>query len=270
VQVLLATVTRRCKRSYMFNNIYLDHCFNEDQGFSFYKRLEKLGFILDPLTVEHPGKAFCRFIILNSNNPRKKFYLEFANIGKGGKHENRPGLSFGYKNNLERFSQSLAGKIKTKYDHKNYDWKNNSKDRLPGWNFLLFPKSAIRSILVWVTEYEPHVKKFKKIIVPKHPNSVYAIHGISLVLTPAGKIHMESVTGKKLGRKNKMSDGTFLYIKEGKKNKFENIILKCHSLQKLLKFSKEKETIEFEGNTALSIKSKHPNPRMWDLLIFQG
>ncbi len=53
----------------MENQIYLYHRHNIDQNFRFYKKLEKLGFILDEGMVEHPGK-----------NKWNKYYLEFVSF----------------------------------------------------------------------------------------------------------------------------------------------------------------------------------------------
>jgi hypothetical protein len=43
----------------MFKKIQLDHCYNEDKNFAFFKKLGNMGFNLLPDVVEHPGKAFC-------------------------------------------------------------------------------------------------------------------------------------------------------------------------------------------------------------------
>ena len=110
----------------MFKKIQLDHCYSEDKNFAFLKKLSKLGFNLDPQVVEHPGKAFCKFIMLRSKNKRQKFYLEFVHIGKGGDAEHTPGLSFSYTENLEKFSKKLSKITKVKFTHKNYQWKTNS------------------------------------------------------------------------------------------------------------------------------------------------
>ena len=46
----------------MFKKINLDHCYNEDPNFKFFKKLGKMGFNLEPGVVEHPGKAFCKLL----------------------------------------------------------------------------------------------------------------------------------------------------------------------------------------------------------------
>lgn len=57
----------------MKKQIYLDHSYTIDQNFKFHKKLEKLGFILDKVMVEHPGKAYCKFISLHGKNKRKRY-----------------------------------------------------------------------------------------------------------------------------------------------------------------------------------------------------
>ena len=50
----------------MNKKVFIDHCYNIDQGHKFFKKLEVLGFTLSKSTMEHPGKAFCKFIIFEN------------------------------------------------------------------------------------------------------------------------------------------------------------------------------------------------------------
>lgn len=256
----------------MFSKINLDHCYTQDKNHKLFKSLEKMGFRLEPGHVEHPGKAICTFIALQSNNKRERFYLEFVHTGKGGVQETVPGLSFNYKANLEGFSNTLGKKLgktnKVEFGHKNYDWLKNSVDRLPGWNFLGFKKKPINNIFTWFTEYEPHAK-YKKNLKPKpHPNSVYSVHGIKLVLTAKSLLNLEKVLGKKLKTVNKMSDDSILYIEKGKKDFFESIILNCKSLKKAKAKIKKFEEVEFgkfEG-----VRVENIDQTMWDIIIIEN
>lgn len=232
-----------------------------------------MGFRLEPGHVEHPGKAICTFIAFESKNKREKFYLEFVHIGKGGMPESVPGLSYIYKTNLEGFSTALGKRLgktnKVNFGHKNYDWINNSVDRLPGWNFLSFKKKPIKNIFTWFTEYEPDKNKYKKNLKPKpHPNTVYSVHGIKLVLTAKSISNLEKVLGKKLKAVNKMSDDSILYIEKGKKDFFSSIILNCKSLKKAKSKIKKFEETEFLKSEALRIRNLEEG--MWDLIIIEN
>jgi hypothetical protein len=255
----------------MFKKIALDHCYNEDNKFAFFKKLGKSGFNLESDVVEHPGKAFCKFIALQSNNKRERFYLEFVHIGKGGIFEYTPGLSFNYISNLEGFSKSLNKKVPCTVVHKNYEWRKNSIDRLPGWNMLNFKKMPIKNIYTWFTEYESSENQRNLKKVKDHPNSVYSIHGIQLTLTAKGKGELEKVLSKKLDKKTKLSDGTYLYIKDGKRDQFETIILNCKSFKKFKKFVKKPEMTIFDGVEAIAISNNSSNRKdMWDLRIIEN
>jgi len=256
----------------MFKRIQLDHCYCEDKNFSFLKKLSKLGFILDSQVVEHPGKAFCKFIRLQSNNRRKKFYLEFVHVGKGGIEEHAPGLSFSYLENLEKFSKKIGDKINVLFTHKNYEWKKNSKDRLPGWNMLSFKKPPIKNLYTWFTEYELNPlwpKKSEKVTV--HPNSVYSIHGIKLSLTEKSKSNLETILCRRLKKKTFLSDGTVLYLELGKKDKFQSIILNCKSIKTAAKFFKNYETTIFEGQNGIYVDNISVDRKvMWDIIVVQN
>ena len=256
----------------MFKKINLDHCYTQDKKHKFFKSLEKMGFRLEPGHVEHPGKAICTFIALQSNNKRGKFYLEFVHIGKGGIKETVPGLSFNYKTNLEGFSatlnKSLGKSNKVTFAHKNYDWINNSVDKLPGWNFLSFKKKPLKNIYTWFTEYEPHARHKKNVKPKLHPNSVYSVHGIKLVLTTKSLLNLEKVLGKKLKAVNKMSDDSILYIEKGKIDFFESIILNCKSLKKAKAKIKKCEEVKFGKFEALYIDNL--NESMWNLVIIEN
>jgi hypothetical protein len=256
----------------MKRQIYLDHSYNIDQNFIFYKKLEKLGFILDKEMVEHPGKAYCKFISLNGKNKRQRYYLEFVSFGKGAPLiEKEPGLSFGYNENLESFYKKINKKIPAKFSHKNYNWKENSVDRLPGWNMLNFNKPPIKNIFTWFTEYEPNRnRKVKK--VPKHKNTSTSLHGIVLELTNSSKKKLEMILGKKIDEKFDMGDETFIYIKKSKKDRFASVIVTCESLKIAKnKIGRSGLGITFEGKEAISIYPKnYENGFGWNLILIQS
>ena len=161
----------------MDKKIFIDHCFNVDQNHRFFKKLERLGFTLDKHMMEHPGKAYCKFIVFKGENPRQRFYLEFVSIGKGGIPFHTPGLSLGYESHLAKFHKKINKLLPGKFWHKNFSWKENSQDHLPGWNFIEFKTPIIKNINIWFTEYE-FEKKRKKLKIPNHRNAVRSLHGI--------------------------------------------------------------------------------------------
>ncbi len=254
----------------MFKKIFFDHAFNEDPNHHFFKRLGKLGFTLSDMKVEHPGKAHCRFIELEGNTNRGKAYLEFVRVGKGGKSFNAAGLSLGYKENLESFYKKISKKLKAHFFHKNYDWKKNSTDKLPGWNMITLLNPPMRNIYTWFTEYEEHSSRKKKAkLAPKHANTVYGIYGLDLVLTDKAHLYLETLLGKKLKEKTRLSDGTYLFIKKGSVNYFKNIILKCKSLETANKFIRDSGQEYFDNKNSLRIKNAKGSKKMWSLIVVE-
>lgn len=253
----------------MFKNIYLDHSYNIDQNFKFHKKLEKLGFTLDEQMVEHPGKAYCKFISLNGFNPRGKFYLEFVSFGKGAPViETEAGLSFGYQENLEKYFHKIKTKLPATFSHKNYNWKENSTDRLPGWNMLNFKKRPIQNTFTWFTEYEFHPNR-KKNKTPKHKNTVESIAGIILVLTKKSKKNLETILCKKVSDRIVLNDGTVIYIELGKSDRYKTIILYARDLKKVKACAGRSGKIElFNGKEVIRIDPpNYKSSSSWNLLI---
>ena len=166
----------------MFKNIYLDHFFNQDNNFKFFRSLEKRGFKPRETMTKHPGGMSCRFIFIGNHQ-----YLEFVHTKKGYKYPfGGPGISLGYKENIKRLKERLDSKVNFKcaFEHRNYDWKENSTEHLPGWNFLSFANTGIRAFYPWFTEYEKRskTKKRRGASTIVHPNSVYGLYGVDFNL----------------------------------------------------------------------------------------
>lgn len=251
----------------MHKEIFFDHTFTEDQNHKLLKRMERFGFTLDPQKVEHPGKAHCRFIKIGGK------YLEFVHIGKGGVEMKKPGLSFGAKN-LLGYKQKLDRKklVQIDYLHKNYNWKENSTDNLPGWNFLSFKKTGVQTIYPWFTEYEQHPARNKKSrkVSPKHKNKVEKIHGAEIDLNAKGEELFSLIIGKKLKDKVELPDGFMLYFNCGKRtSRYKNVILQSSSLASTQKFMSKEKLTTFGTQEAICIKNPHLNSRMWDILIIE-
>ncbi|MGZ3794439.1 MAG: hypothetical protein ACXVCP_18980 [Bdellovibrio sp.] len=245
-----------------------DHSYTTDQNFRFRKKLEKAGFRLKKQMVEHPGKAFCKFIMFPSPDKAGRQYLEFIHFGKGGKNYELPGLSLGALESLEPFSKKLEKKkLKVHFYHKNYEWKKNSKDRLPGWNFISFPKHKSK-IYTWLTEYE--FSKKRKLIKRDslHPNKVYKFVGIDAIFNADDLNLFKQLCGKPRQKEFMLSCGTSLSFRLGKTSKICSIILATKDLNTLVKKFKWDDLVTYKGMPGVRIKNF--DKKMWDVIIVQG
>lgn len=247
--------------------IFFDHTYTGDPGFRFLKRLGALGFKLEPDEVEHPGRNFCRFLRLRDpGNARSYSYLEFVYAKDKKQPVKSPGLCFGHTKGLDLFQKKLErdGRYRSKFIHKNYDWKKDNVTRLPGWNFITFSALGLPSLYTWLTEYEPSPKR-KKPLAPKHPNGAQRIHGFVLELNPKGEKFLSYLVGKKLGVRTKISGGVTLYITRGKRTRLSAVVVQCASVSRFVKKYGCDEEGEFLGKPSARIKN--PDSRMWDLLL---
>lgn len=155
-------------------------------------------------------------------------------------------------------------KLNTEFVHKNYDWKKDDKSRLPGWNFVNFKDTRIRSFYPWITEYEPHpLRKPRKI--KSHPNGVNKIVGFEFNINSAGEKLFGAVCGKKKGSILVLPDDTKFYFATASTTKLQNVILQSKSLKQFLKNHRVDKEIEFRGRPAGLIKN--PNKGMWNIII---
>lgn len=247
-------------------HIYFDHSYTVDQHHKFLKKLEGLGFRKEERHTEHPGGLICRFLMFSAESKTKRSYLEFVHTKPKGEKLKVPGLSFGWNGNLEKFHDEMVRtrKIKTEFVHKNYDWKKDDKTRLPGWNFVNFKNTGIRSFYPWITEYEPHpLRKPRKI--KSHPNGVNKIIGFEFDMNPAGEKLFKIVCGKKRSNFLTLPCGTKFYFTPAPTTKLRSVILRSKNLKQFLKKYGADKEIEFQGNPAGLIKN--PNERMWNIII---
>ncbi len=247
--------------------IHFDHCYTMDRNHLFLKKLGLLGFSLDPRTIIHPGNRHCRFIEFKDNT-----YLEFINQAPPAKKSS--GFSFIYKGKLKSFFEmsKRKGVFKLKYIHRNYNWKENNKDNLPGWNFVTFSKTGIIKFYPWFTEYESK-KKRKKSPPSKthsHKNGIVGVHGHEFVLNERGREFFSTIFGCKITDILKASDGIFYYFKRGRSNRHTKVILKSKDLKKTSKITKIKTQIVYEGHLALNIKNPNEGRHNWDVLIIES
>jgi hypothetical protein len=249
--------------------IRFDHSFSVDHGFAFRKKLGRAGFKLSDHMVEHPGKSFCRFISMPITKKSGRQYLEFVHIGKGGEDYGLPGLSLGALESLEPFAKKLnSKKITAQFAHKNYEWKKNSTDRLPGWNFITFPKHKSK-IFTWLTEYEYSKKRKNRLKKhSNHPNKVFKIVAIDVAFD-AQDIHLLSkLCGKPKGHQFVLDCGVPLTYSKAKVSKMKAIVLASKDLKRLVQKFEWDDLTTYNGQPAVRISN--PDKRMWDVLIVEG
>lgn len=247
----------------MYKEIFFDHTFNVDPNHRFLKSLEKMGFELMEGTVEHPGKVMCRFIKIDGR------YLEFAHIGKGGEFVDKAGFSFGA-SHLKKYHEKIKKKayFETLYLHKNYNWKENNVDELPGWNFLSFQKTGVRTIYPWFTEYEPHPNRKSRKKSPKHANGITKIFGAEFNLNAQGEKLFSTILGAKLKPVMQLPCGFRMYFNFGyRTSHYKNVILQSKNLKKTKTFMPQAIESEFDQKPSLILKNPQKNKRMWDLII---
>jgi hypothetical protein len=252
----------------MKNKIKFDHAFTLDKNHKFLKSLHKAGFLDNKATTLHPG-AKCKFIYFDNYK-----YLEFVHQ-TDKKLYNIPGISFNFDGKLENlYKKYVSKKIKCRFAHKNYEWMKNSKDHLPGWNFISFTHTGVKEFYPWFTEYEDSEKRKKK----KRSKKVSNKNGVNQVL---GHVFTLNTKGRKIfdlifNLKNRKSyitpDGITLYFKDGKNNKYESIVLKSKNLNKTKKYLKQSNSLkcidgEFLGKSAIHIKNPHNNKKMWEIIV---
>ncbi|MCB0392044.1 MAG: hypothetical protein KDD58_12185 [Bdellovibrionales bacterium] len=150
--------------------------------------------------------------------------------------------------------------------HRNYEWKKDSQSRLPGWNFLRFKKTGIRSYITWLTEYKKNPRIKRKTKAPIHKNTVYKLLKIELDLNIKGQFFYGKLFSKPLKQNIFLSCKTKINFKSAKTNSFKKIVLACRDLDKFHKYAKSAVHIKYEGETAAFIK----NPsRGWDIIVVE-
>lgn len=246
--------------------IRFDHTYTEDHNHQFRKKLGKAGFALGDKLVEHPGKAFCMFLIMPPTKMGRQ-YLEFVHIGKGAKKDGVSGFSLATRSALKPFCRKLISKkVPAVFGHKNYNWKENSVDHLPGWNFIHFPKHKSK-ISTWLTEYEMG-RKALNYNHSKHPNQVYKIVGFEMTLSLADIKLYSQLFGKPKGNCFTLSGGNTLKFVKVKTSRMNRVILATRDLRKFAQKFPWDALTTVEDQPAIQINN--PNPRMWDVVIIQG
>ena len=238
----------------MNRKIYFDHCYSLDEGHKFLKILEELGFVADHRVTEHPG-VLCKFIFFKNNR-----YIEFVHKLSNTDTFTPSGFSFGYSKSLELFKEELESNtsIKTDLTHKNYDWKNNDSDHLPGWDYLNFKNNVFPQLHLWFTQYGPRPES--KFDIPEHPNGATEIYGHIFVVNKEGRDFFSIIFNQIIKDKVILNDGTVLHFKEGNKN---------HHLAVLINSNGDLSKYVSANNHLMgdSLCIKNPSVGMWDIVL---
>ena len=205
--------------------IGFDHCYMTDQEHSLHSRLKEKIFANSGREVEHPGTQFCRFFMTSNSaaiSASKLQYLELIDIRdwqaflKVKGHEQYtdgrwPGLSFTVDCGLEDFYNAQKDNLEEfgpTFYHKNFAWKKDSVNRLPGWNFLTFDKDPIEHLYIWFTEYETdpskqdHITELNNNCI--HPSSIASVREFVFDLNQEQKKCLEKILARPC------ENGTFL------------------------------------------------------------
>ncbi|HOI42329.1 MAG TPA: hypothetical protein PK523_05225 [Elusimicrobiales bacterium] len=248
-------------------SVNFDHSYTEDMGHKFFKALGRAGFRLSENQVAHPGKNFCRFITFDRGDGRAA-YLEFVDVGRGGKRVNKAGISLRYSGPLKKyFDRVKKGRgVKVKYVHRNYAWKKDSKSRLPGWNFLTFVKPVFKNLFPWFTEYEPR-PSVKRLAPPKHPNTAGRLFGVVLAARAQDRPKLETVFGRSLAGRRVNLGGIQLIIETSKTTRLSALVIECRDFKRFTRSAKVKSPVLWEGRKAALIRN--PDRRMWDIIVVE-
>ncbi len=249
--------------------MYYDHCYSVDMHHKFHAKLENVGFQLNPVMTEHPGKYFCKFISLPDTKRTGRQYLEFIHLGNGNiQDEPNPGLSLRTATPLKKMAKKLGKqKIKTTYAHKNYDWKKNEVDILPGWNFVTFPKHQ-SGIYTWLTEYEKgRRRRNKSTKTLKHPNKVYRLVCLDAELEQKDILLFTKFFGAPKNGHYKMACQNVIRFTKARKSKLKSVVLATSDLSRLVRKFQWDELVSFDGKPGVLIIN--PNPGMWNLVIVE-
>lgn len=245
-----------------------NHCYTPDPGHRFHTRLGRLGFTLDPKTVEHPGEHSCRFIILTSRDRRSRLYLEFVSAPP---HDSKhPGVSFSVKGSLESYFKAMRGDrfLRPHFTHRNYEWKTRgTEEHLPGWNFLNFKRRSPFAH-VWFNEYETYPGRAKRRKAArhftKHSNGALGIVALEFDANAAGRRYLEAALRRKLDGTTRLACGTDLMLRPARRTAFRRVVIEARSLAAFRRRVKSAVPTEHGGRPALLLK----NPAgFWDIVV---
>jgi hypothetical protein len=223
------------------SKIFFDHTYTIDNDFYLFKKMESFGFSLSERISDHPDSK-TRFIHFNNGK-----YLEFVKLTVPVKSWwYLSGLSFGVNESLKKFAATPRFKrFKPDYYHRNYNWRENNTDYLPGWNFLGFRKMSFRTFHPWLTEYEKGRSKVPTKV--SHPNGVNEFHGHLFSINDQGREFFQVLFNKRIKDKIQLADGTWFYFKAARTSRHEAVLLKAGQRSNFEKFKAASSVLKTHG-----------------------
>lgn len=259
--------------------------------------LKERGFTQDTQIAFHPGQHACEFIYVPKPNLQSAI-LEICSIDPTQPKDEikedvptPPSIEWSLRvdENLSAYVEAQQshwtafGPVLT---HKNYDWATNSRDRLPGWNFLEFNKVPIKGINLAFTEYEPksnnppvnHKARQERYSWRYHPNGVQVFLGALMVTSdPSEREAFESISGaKRRGDCSYLADGTWVqWIKSDSPlaQKFKDKLYPMRALvmggdpKRFAETAKPDDTVDLNGRPAARIRLVK---EAWDILVIKA
>jgi hypothetical protein len=254
-----------------------DHTNQISKDGEVFRKLLGKGFTGSERKVNYPGQQKCEFILFRTV-PEQLTYLEFfhhdpslpkdeVEFGKDPR-DLWPGFSLKASRNLEDFFKSRKSdfaEYKPYFEHKNYNWSEDNKSRLPGWNFLKFDNDPVDGIVLWVTEYEKRSTPMSQEPIV-HANHAKGIVGmIWKNVSPKQRSDLQEITmGQNEGERLVLADGTWIHFVDessalsrtlGEKNSpYLAVVLAVDSMSEFKRVAKPDLITQFQGQDAAIIK----------------
>ena len=187
------------------------------------------------------------------------------------------GLSFRANEPLEGYFKTCEKRLthlEPIFIHRNYSWKTNSEDRLPGWNYLNFEKRVLPKTEFWITEFQNRevgnkvrtgVNLFRE-----HPNTANTLVGV--VFRQEGVAPLLQILGAEPNTQRVIlgAHGVTLYfdgddiLPEVKEGSVQALILQADDRNEFSRVSGLEPTLRVTDADAFHIKRV---PYKFDILI---
>lgn len=261
ILLLILMLTISCvsqeKQKTLSDPMFFDHTYTVTESENDYLQFEKRGFFTRREPVMHPGPMACRFLYFKPNDYPFKQYLEWCYTpnykavvamkeSKGEPAEAYHGLGFKTEGDLGSIFMNLEPKFKD-YGiftfHKNFEWKKNNTDILPGWDYIISRKLIIHGLTLFVVSYgQPPKKMISKRPVIPNPNTTDKIIATLVDLTSDefhrfSEFSLAPISGGSISK----SKG-FHFLKLSKYTDFKKYLLNKKRTQKavILRFQDKK------------------------------
>lgn len=269
------------------DKLVFDHTYTAIEDTKEFFSLKERGFQLMEKMVRHPGPVECRFIQFNPEGYPFKQYLEWCHTNdykklkdqfeKSGKGEQtRNALAFRTNGNVDSVFKSLYEDFKD-FEiltfHKNYNWEENSKDKLPGWDYIVTKKAILPDVGLFGVLYGPRKQKSKK----KESSHSNTANKIIAVLLDIDQNELGRVAKFSSGRldSGKVSNSYGFHVLRlqshmdlakkltPKTGIYKAVVLRVSDLEVYKKKASPDYEFQYRGQTFYGIKTK---THAWDIL----